>query len=201
MYKLQMKFQQVTTYVCLAAVVLSFIYSLGVSTDVYFLYQVLAIKDTFSGVEVFYAMQPFNKTFTTLSIVLILLSVASMIAGNNTRRKYYFANYFTTAISSIANIGVSTWMLINVIKYKEMFLSIPFSDELAHLVETVPPSVFKNNGIDPENLMGPYSTFWFDVSYAVFAVVIIATLLNIANAVFKTILMNNEKQLLEKGDL
>lgn len=194
-----MKFQRIISYLCLAATALTFFYSLGVSTDTYFLYKVVAIKETFKGVEMFYAMQPFNKDFTTYSIVLVILAVLCLIANNHVRRRYYVANYCTTTISSIANIGVSVWGLINVFYYKDMFLAVDFT-ELADLVKKAPASVFIRNGLDPENLMGPYSTFWFDISIAVFGVLILASVLSISNMIFKTVLMQKEKQLLMKGE-
>lgn len=199
MYKLQMKFQRIISYLCLAATALTFFYSLGVSTDTYFLYKVVAIKDTFKGVEMFYAMQPFNKEFTTYSILLVLLAVSCLVFNNHVRRRYYVANYCTIAISSAANIGVSIWGLINVFYYKDMFLAVDFT-ELTDLLKRAPASVFIRNGLDPENLAGPYSTFWFDISAVVFGVLIFASILNIANMIFKTVLMKKEKQLLAKGE-
>lgn len=194
-----MKFQRIISYLCLAATALTFFYSLGVSTDTYFLYKVVAIKDTFKGVEMFYAMQPFNKEFTTYSILLVLLAVSCLVFNNHVRRRYYVANYCTIAISSAANIGVSIWGLINVFYYKDMFLAVDFT-ELTDLLKRAPASVFIRNGLDPENLAGPYSTFWFDISVVVFGVLILASILNIANMIFKTVLMKKEKQLLAKGE-
>ena len=194
MYKLQMKFQGIITYLCLAAAALTFIYSLGVSTDAYFLRSVESLGKEVPGLEMYYEMQPFNKTFTTYSIILILLAVACLVANNHTRRKYYIANYCTTILSSIANFYVAIWAFINVFKYKAMFLAVDYSN-----LEKVPDRVLINAGIDPENVMGPYSTFWFDISILVLSVLIIATLLNVANMIFKTILMKEEKKVLLEG--
>lgn len=199
MYRLQMKLQRIITYLCLAAAGLTFIYSLGVSTDTYFLYKVLAIKSTFKGAEMFYAMQPFNKEFTKYSLILIILAVSGLVFNNHTRRKYYIANYCTTVISSVANIAVAIWGLVNVFYYKAMFLAVDFT-ELTDLLKSAPASVFVRNGLDPENLAGPYSTFWFDISIAVFGVLILVSLLYIANMIVKIILMKEEKKLLEKGE-
>ena len=205
MYKLQMMLQKIVTFFCVAAAALSFAYSLGVMTDVYFLYKLRAIDisvigyDSIPGAEVFYEMQPFNQNFTTYSIILIILGALCLVANNHTRRKYYIANYCTTIISSVASIGVAIWGFINVLKYKAQFLNVDFS-VLEEIVEFVPEFVLTSNGIDPSNLSGPYSTFWFDACYVVFPILIIAALLNIANLIFKTVLMKNEKQLLAKGE-
>ena len=198
MYKLQMKFQSIISYLCIAAAALAFVYSLGVSTDAYLLYRVNAIKETFNA-EMFYALQPFNKTFTNLSIVLIVLSVAGLVFNNHTRRKYYIANYCTVTLSSVASVSVAVWSLINVLKYKEMFLNVDFGVLQEWVENPPPPSVYLSAGIDPNNPSGPYSTFWFDLCWLVSAILIITAILNVANMIYKTVLMNQEKQLL-KGE-
>lgn len=198
MYKMQMKFQRLITFLCLVAAALTFIYSLGCMTDVYFLYKLEALNYVIPGADMFYKMQPFNKTFTTFSVILILLAVACLVFSNHTRRKYYIANYCTTIVSSISNIGIAIWGCINVLKYKAMFLDVEF-EALAEIVDTVPESVLIRQGIDPSNLTGPYSTFWFDISIVVFGVLVIASILNIVNMLWKTSLMAGEKRALKKG--
>ena len=81
-----------------------------------------------------------------------------------------------------------------------MFLAVDFT-ELTDLLKSAPASVFTRNGLDPKNLAGPYSTFWFDISIAVFGVLILVSLLYIANMIVKIILMKEEKKLLEKGEV
>ncbi|MBO5715474.1 MAG: hypothetical protein J6S23_03660 [Clostridia bacterium] len=196
MYKLQMKLQKIITLFCLAAAALTFIYSLGVSTDAYFLRSVKSLGKEVPGSEMYVEMQPFNKDFTTFSIVLILLAVACLVFNNHTRRKYYFANYCTTILSSVANIGVAIWAFINVFDYKAKFLAVDYSN-----LSSVPDKVLQNAGIDPENVMGPYSTFWFDASIVVLSILIIVSLLNIANMIFKTMLMKEEKRVLKNGGM
>lgn len=194
MYRSQMKFQSIITYLCLAAAALTFFYSLGVSTDAYFLRAVESLGKDVPGLEMYYEMQPFNRDFTAFSLVLILLAVACLIANNHKRRKYYIANYCTTVISSVADITVAIWALINVFKYKAMFLAVDYSN-----LTSVPDRVLMNAGIDPENVLGPYSTFWFDISAFVLAVLVIAGILNIVNMFFKIKVMKEEKRILSEG--
>lgn len=197
MYKLQMKFQRIITYLCLAAAALTFIYSLGCMTDVYFLYKLEALDYVIPGADMFYAMQPFNKTFTNASIVLVVLAVFCLVFNNHTRRKYYIGNYITTAVSSVANIGVAIWGVTNVFKYKAMFLAVEF-EAIADIADSVPPSVLIRNGIDPENLAGPYSTFWFDISAVVFGILVVVSILSILNVAWKLDVMRKEKKALRK---
>jgi hypothetical protein len=195
-----MKLQRIISYLCLAACALVFIYSLGLATDVYFLYSLESLDGiVIPGADMFYKLQPFNKELTAASLVILIISVLSLVFNNHTRRKYYFANYLTVAVSSVANVFVGVWSLINVLEYKRLFLNIEF-EAISAIKDSVPPSVLLNKGVDPENLAGPYSTFWFDAVWFVSAVLLIATLLNIANAVFKTVLMSKEKQLLMEGE-
>ncbi len=203
MYKLQMKFQRLIAFLCIAAAALTFIYSLGCMTDLYFLYQLEAVdlEIELKGAEVFYEMQSFNKTFTDFSIVLILLAVVGLIFGNHNRRRYYVANYCTILISSIANIGVAIWSYAEVLKYKAKFLSIDFGviKNALESEDAPPQSVFINAGVDPENLTGPYSTFWFDISIVAVVALVIVSVLSIINVLWKISLMAAEKRALAKG--
>ncbi len=194
MYRLQMKFQSIITYLCLAAAALTFFYSLGVSTDAYFLRTLESLSVSIPGSEMYYEMQPFNKDFTTYSIVAILLAVACLCANNHKRRKYYVANYCTTVISSVADIALAIWAFINVFEYKAKFLAVDYSK-----LERVPPAILANLGVDSNNVYGPYSTFWFDIAAVVLSLLIIAALLNVANMVFKIIVMKEEQKLLKEG--
>lgn len=198
MYKLQMKFQGIITYLCLAAAALTFIYSLGVSTDAYFLRTLESLSVSIPGSEMYYEMQPFNKDFTAYSIGLILLAVACLVANNHKRRKYYIANYCTTVISSIADIALAIWAMINVFDYKAKFLAVDYSNLEA--IGKRRPNILINLGVDPNNVHGPYSTFWFDIAAVVLSILIIAALLNVANMIFKIIVMKKEKELLKEGD-
>ena len=189
-----MKFQSIITYLCLAAAALTFFYSLGVSTDAYFLRTLESLSVSIPGSEMYYEMQPFNKDFTTYSIVAILLAVACLCANNHKRRKYYVANYCTTVISSVADIALAIWAFINVFEYKAKFLAVDYSK-----LERVPPAILANLGVDSNNVYGPYSTFWFDIAAVVLSLLIIAALLNVANMVFKIIVMKEEQKLLKEG--
>ena len=60
-------------------------------------------------------------------------------------------------------------------------------DKLRELAETY-------SGIKPTD-----STFWFDIGWLVFAVVIVATVISIANLIFKVVVMNAERKLIEEG--
>ena len=43
------------------------------------------------------------------------------------------------------------------------------------------------------------STFWFDISKVVFGVLLVATIFNVVNLVFKIVVMNAEKKLIAEG--
>ena len=76
-----------------------------------------------------------------------------------------------------------------------MYLAVDYSN-----LNRVPDRILQNLGVDPENVAGPYSTFWFDISALVLSILIIASVLNIANMVFKIVLMKEEKRILGEGD-
>ena len=192
MYKKQMTLQRITSFLLLAAAVLVFVYSLGIMTDLYDNFYLIAtydeVNDPFfyvKGATIYYDMQPFNKNLTTAGIVLILSAVALFVFKSHDRRKYYIANYITIGVNAVLNIAVSVWALSNVIAYKAQFLLIDF-DRLFEVA-----AIFKRNATD--------STFWFDAAWFVFIFVLLATALSIGNLVWKIVVMRGERALINEG--
>ena len=185
-----MTLQRITSYILLGVAVLVFIYSLGIMTDLYRgLYEASKIKETnrnyIEGAIMYRDMQPFNQQLTAAGIALILTAVALFVFRTHDRRKYYIANYITIGVNAVANVAVSIWALINVFAYKELFLNIDF----AKLKE------YAYN----RDIFYTESTFWFDISWAVFIPVFIATALSIGNLIWKIMLMRAERKLIEEG--
>ena len=194
MYKKQMILQRVVCYFLLAAAALVFIYSLGIMTDLYDMkldyyaqdyYIIEGGQPMVQGTEVYYDMQEFNRDFTMMGIVLILVSLSQFVFQNHTRRKYYIANYITVIANTAVGIYTAKWALDNIFKYKEQFLGIDF-ESLKMWSE-----MFKFYYTE--------STFWFDISKVVFAILIVAVVLNVINLIWKIVLMGAEKKLLSAG--
>ncbi len=192
MYKKQMTLQRITSFLLLAAAVLVFVYSLGIMTDLYDNFYLIATYDEVNdplfyvkGATIYYDMQPFNKNLTTAGIVLILSAVALFVFKSHDRRKYYIANYITIGVNAVLNVAVSVWALSNVIAYKAQFLLIDF-DRLFEVAE-----IFKRSATD--------STFWFDAAWFVFIFVFLATALSIGNLVWKIVVMRGERALINEG--
>jgi len=189
MYKKQMILQRIVCYAMLIAAALVFVYSLGIMTDMYdskFAYYAEDIENPMvAGTEIYYIMQDFNKSLTTAGIMLILLAVTQLVFQNHNRRKYYIANYITVGANTIAVVGVSVWALNNIFTYREMYLQVDF-EALAQRAE-----LMKFYWTD--------STFWFDISRVVFGVLLVTTVLNVLNLVFKIVVMSAEKKLIAEG--
>ena len=104
MYKKQLGFQKIICMICVIAAAVSFVYSLGIMTDIYdSLYSTMMdpndLTQTFvPGSIIYYDMQDFNKLFMVLSIGL-LLSAALLYrieAGRRICRKSgWYQFYFT----------------------------------------------------------------------------------------------------------
>ena len=184
--------QRITSFVLLAAAALVFVYSLGIITDIYdSLYLVSSYKETDAlyvrGAEVYLHMQEFNKQLTAAGLILILTAVALFVFRTNNRRKYYIANYITIGVNAVANLVVSIWAMINVVKYKAEFLSLDF-DKLLEISNLMPDFVSYTE-----------STFWFDIGFVVFPIVLLATALSIVNLVLKINVMKSERMLIAEG--
>ena len=187
MYKKQMALQR---YLCLAALIISavvFIYSLGIMTDLYdSLYGTYRRgKTTISGAEVYMDMQGFNKLFLRGSIGLILLSVLLFVTSTHSRRRYYVGNYAAVGLFSAASIAFTVWAHGQIEAFKAQFLTIDFAKLLTHATS--------------RKTLYTESTFWFDIHYLVFGLLLVGVVLLIINAVWKSKLMKDEQALIAQG--
>ena len=187
MYKKQMTLQR---YLCLALLIISaviFIYSLGIMTDLYdSLYGTFRRgKTSITGAEVYMDMQGFNRSFLLYAIGMILLSVLLFITNTHSRRRYYIGNYCAVGIFSVASVALSVWAHTQIEGFKAQFLSIDFEALLQHATS--------------RKTLYTESTFWFDIHYLVFGLLLLGTVLLIANTIWKRKLMNEEHALIGHG--
>lgn len=193
MYRKQMKFQKLICLALLAAAALVFIYSLGLVTDLYdaFFFAIpnpnKLDRTDVQGARIYYDIQPFNSALTTASLGLIGCCIFMYLTNTHSRRKYYPINYIAAAITSVANVAVAIWGSINVTNYKNQFLTTVDFEQLKEFASISPSTIYTD------------STFWFDIGYVVFAILIIVTILNIYNLILKTKLMKEEAQLIREG--
>ena len=191
MYKRQLIWQKILCFAALAVSALVFLYSLGLMTDLYdSLYTTmmdpLNIDDTWvTGSQVYYHMQPYNKTLLGYAIGMILLGCLLFITSTHARRRYYVGNLVATAAYAVGGIALSVWAHFQSEFYKAEFLQINF-EELQFFAE-----MWETPYID--------STFWFDAHYVVFGLLTLVGLLLVGNYVWKLRLMKAEKQLIEEG--
>ena len=191
MYKKQMKLQRIICLFALIAAALVFIYSLGMLTDLYdSLYPMMRnpvdlTETDVPGSIIYYDMQPFNHQLTINSIGLILLAALLFVTGTSSRRKYYIGNYIATGLNVIAQIGVAVWAHLKIAAFKTQFLTTLDFESLEMWSEIW----------DTPNLTKD-STFWFDIHFLVFALVLVAAVLLVLNVIWKRRLMQGEKALL-----
>ena len=188
MYKKQMTLQRIVCYALLISAALVFVYSLGLVTDLYESLQPYSdpTKRKFvEGADIYTLIQPFNKQLTGAGIALILSAVSLFVFNTHKRRKYYVGNYVTVALNAVMNVGVSVWALINVMSFRAQYLLIDFV-KLAEQAEKYDTKYIE-------------STLWFDISIPVFAILLVVTLVSIANLVLKIMLMKGERELIMEG--
>ena len=191
MYRKQMTLQKLLCFAAIAASAIMFLYALGLMTDLYdSLYYTMMDpnnpKDTWvTGSWIYYDMQPFNRTLLSVSIMMILLSCLLFITGTHKRRRYYAGNALSTFAFVAAGAVSSVWCHQQVTLYREQFLQVNF-DELDFFADLMKTSYTT-------------STFWFDVHYAVLALIAIVCAALIANFIWKHSLMRAEKKLIDAG--
>jgi len=187
MYKKQVKLQRI---ICLALLIISaiiFVYSLGIMTDLYdSLYSTYRRgKTSIEGAEVYMDMQGFNKSFLLASIGMILLSALLFVTNTASRRRYYIGNYCAIGLFSIASIALTVWAHGQIETFKAQWLTIDFAALADHAVK--------------RKTLYTESTFWFDIHYVIFGLLLIGTVLLIANAIWKSKLMKDEQALIRQG--
>lgn len=192
MYKKQMKLQKILCLLAIFASALVFIYSLGLMTDLYdSLYGTMTdpsdlTKTTVPGSIIYYDMQGFNNTFMKAGLGLILLSCLLFLTNTHSRRKYYVGNYVSIALQTVANVAVAIWAHNQIVMYRAQFLQIDFEALAKHAKRW--------------KTLYTESTFWFDAHYAVFAVLLVVTVLLVANGIWKYSLMKQERALIKAGE-
>lgn len=192
MYKKQMKLQKILCLLAIFASALVFIYSLGLMTDLYdSLYGTMTdpsdlTKTTVPGSIIYYDMQGFNNTFMKAGLGLILLSCLLFLTNTHSRRKYYVGNYVSIALQTVANVAVAVWAHNQIVMYRAQFLQIDFEALAKHAKRW--------------KTLYTESTFWFDAHYAVFAVLLVVTVLLVANGIWKYSLMKQERALIKAGE-
>ena len=192
MYKKQMTAQKI---LCLAAIIVSgmfFLYSLGLMTDLYdSLYSTMRNPNNIDqtsvpGSQIYYYMQDFNNTILICSIVLILLAVLLYVTNTHIRRRYYIGNLFSIGVFAAASIGMSVYGHIYIEAYKAWYLTNLDFEALKEFSEMW-------------GTLYTDSTFWFDLHYLVFGLMIVVSVLLVCNAVWKLSLMKDEAKLVEEG--
>ena len=191
MYKKQMAFQKIVCLLALVASAVVFVYSLGLMTDLFdSLYETMwnpsdHTQTDVPGSIIYYDMQGFNALLLRIGIGLILLGVLLYITNTHSRRKYYVGNYVSSIVYMAAGLAAAVWAHIQLQAFRAQFLQVDFEamKEYAELWDT------------------PYidSTFWFDIHYAVFGLVLAACVTLGVNLIWKKRVMNEEKALIEAG--
>lgn len=191
MYKKQMTAQK---FLCLAAIIVSaifFLYSLGIMTDLYdSLYDTMRNPNDITQTDVFgsiiyYAMQAFNRQLLILSIGQILLAALLFITNTHSRRRYYIGNFAATGLFTAFAVYNTVYAHVNIEEAKRQFLQVDFAALKEHA--------------EMWGTLYTESTFWFDLHYAVFGLLLAVCALLVANAVWKVRLMKDEAALVEEG--
>ena len=202
MYKKQLKVQKI---LCLLAVIVAailFLYALGIMTDLYdTLYATLRISVTenagtggyslsvsersVAGAKVYTSMQSLNQWLVQASIIYILLAVFLFVTNTNVRRRYYIGNYVAIGLFAAASIYIPIASHGAIEVYKAQWQKVDFAALQQYAQDY--------------NSTYTESTLWFDLHYAVYALMIIAAALLVACAVWKVMLMKEEAKLIAEG--
>jgi hypothetical protein len=141
----------------------------------------------FDGAELYLDIQPFNNFLFYGSVVMILAAVLLFIMANHKRRNYYITNYIATGVCAGVDIILSIiFMAFNGV-YRAQFKNVDFEGWKAY-----------NEIIMANGMSSAYSesTVMFDLGFALYSIIIVASILLVLNLVWKIMCMKSEKQLL-----
>jgi len=193
MYKKQLRFQKIICMLCLIAAAVSFVYSLGILTDIYDgLYLATDPKKPtddgrVAGSTIYYQMQTFNSQFVNFSLVLILLGALLFLMNTHIRRKYYIGNYVSIGLYSLASVACVVWSHIQIAAYKVQYLTTVDFEALKELCEMKNKPFIK-------------STTMLDLHYVVGAFMLICVAGLVYNMIWKIRLMREEDALIKAGE-
>lgn len=192
MYKKQLVFQKFACMFAVVAAAISFVYSLGIVTDIYdSLYSTMMdpndLTQTFvPGSIIYYDMQDFNKSFMNVSIVLILLACLLYLTNTHIRRKYYIGNYVSVGLYSIATLAVGIWSHLQIEAFKVQYLTTVDFEALKTFAE-----MWNKPYIE--------STFMLDLHYFVLAMAVLSVVALVVNVIWKVRMMRAEDALIAEG--
>ena len=192
MYTKQIKCQKLLCIVAVIACAITFLYALGLMTDLYdALYSTMRnpydlTETDVPGSILYYDMQDFNRSLLKFSIGLILLACLLFLTQTHVRRKYYIGNYASVGLFAVAAVAYSVWAHGCIEGYKTAFLTqVDFEALKKHA------KMWKTAYVD--------STFWFDAHYVVYAILLTVTALLLVNLIWKIRLMKEEQRLIAAG--
>lgn len=193
MYRKQLRFQKIICLLCVIAAAVTFVYSLGILTDIYDgLYLATNPKKPtddgrVAGSTIYYQMQTFNAQFVTFSIVLILLAALLFLMNTQIRRKYYIGNYVSIALYSVASVACVVWSHIQITAFRVQYLTTVDFEALRELCEMKNKPFIK-------------STFMLDLHYVIGALLLISAAGLVYNMVWKIKMMREENALIKAGE-
>ena len=193
MYRRQMTWQKILCFAAIAACGVVFLYALGLMTDLYdsLYYTMTNPNDTHKtmvqGSWIYYDMQPFNKEFTDLALVPILLACLLYITNTHSRRRYYLTNFLAVGAYSAFTIYLCNWAHGKIEAFAVQYMTTINFEQLEEYSEFMGTPYLDNT-----NMLDLHRTVF---GFAIFSVVLL-----VGNMIWKIVLMHSEKKLLSAGE-
>ena len=193
MYKKQLRFQKIICMLCLIAAAVTFVYSLGILTDIYDgLYLATdpkkpTVDGKVAGATIYYQMQTFNSQFVNFGLVLILLGALLFVMNTHIRRKYYIGNYVSVGLYSVASIACVVWSHLQITAFRFQYLNTVDFEALKELCEMKNKPFIK-------------STLMLDLHYVVAVLLLLSAAGLVYNTVWKVRMMREEDALIKAGE-
>lgn len=189
--KTQMRVQKILMLVSLIVAAITFVFGLFFLTGgLGYAGNYITVEgvDLIGAKEFVDASQGYVRTFVTLAIVFIVLAALLFVTSCNKRRKYYITNYIAIGLFVAFALAMVIYIFIMVGGTKNLYVNSIDWDKVAAQVAD-----------HPEWPMSKTESYQFAIGYVVAVIVIIDAVLLTLCTVWKVLLMQGEKKLLEQS--
>ena len=140
--------------------------------------------------DLFNTSQAFSDLFLILGVVLVLVAVLLFIAACQKRRKYYVTNYVAIGIAIAYQLAFAILLIVKLVDVQNVYNAVNFENCKYW---------FEDNMFDLNFGEWTTNTWTVSLGYALAGLVLVNMVVLVLNLVWKIMLMQGEKKLLESG--
>lgn len=140
----------------------------------------------------------FNSLLVILCVVLVVIAALQFLFASNSRRNYYITNYISIGVFAVFAIVVAVIAFWGISQTEALFNDLDWV-RYKEVYDTIQAEIQAGGGAGSGWDKYSDSHAIFALGYALFAIVMVDSILLVLNTVWKVLLMRGEKALLLKN--